>query len=119
MVDQGLGGAANPAGAGGGGENAEFDETGSAPQKQKLDKINSEHPSFYSNQNSKKQSEDQCPIDEVLRMLKRFGDKNANMQEKPLKGFKKLTELKNSGPGPRIIIYREKNELLVFVCKMI
>lgn len=37
---------------------------------------------------------------EVLRMLKRFGDENANIQEKPLKGLKKLTELKNSGPGP-------------------
>jgi len=47
---------------------------------------------------------------EVLRMLKRFDDENANIQEKPLKGFKNLTELKNSGPGPRILIYRGKNE---------
>jgi hypothetical protein len=47
---------------------------------------------------------------EVLRMLNRFDDENANIQEKPLKGFKSLTELKNSGPGPRILIYREKNE---------
>ena len=52
---------------------------------------------------------------EVLRMLKRFGDKNANIQEKPLTGFKKLTELKNSGPGPRIIIYRGKNQYPVVV----
>jgi len=52
---------------------------------------------------------------EVLRMLKRFGDKNANIQEKPLTGFKKLTELKNSGPGPRIIIYRGKNQQPVVV----
>lgn len=48
---------------------------------------------------------------EVLRMLKRFDDENANIQENPLKGFKNLTELKNSGPGPRILIYRGKNEL--------
>lgn len=47
---------------------------------------------------------------EVLRMLNRFDDKNANIQEKPLKGFKSLTELKNSGPGPRILVYRGKNE---------
>jgi len=47
---------------------------------------------------------------EVLRVLNRFDDETANIQEKPLKGFKNLSELKNSGPGPRIIIYREKNE---------
>ena len=52
---------------------------------------------------------------EVLRMLKRFGDENANIQEKPLTGFKDLTELKNSGPGPRIIIYRGKNEKPVVI----
>jgi hypothetical protein len=44
-VDQGLGAAANPAGAGGGGI-PEFDNT--SPALQKLDKINSEHSSFYS-----------------------------------------------------------------------
>lgn len=37
---------------------------------------------------------------EVLRILNRFDDENANIQEKPLKGFKFLTELKNSGPDP-------------------
>jgi len=47
---------------------------------------------------------------EVLRMLNRFDDENSDIQEKSLKGFKSLTELKNSGPGPRIIIYRGKNE---------
>jgi hypothetical protein len=47
---------------------------------------------------------------EVLRMLNRFDDENAKIQEKSLKGFKSLSELKNSGPGPRIIIYRGKNE---------
>jgi hypothetical protein len=52
---------------------------------------------------------------EVLRMLKRFNDENSSIQEKPLKSFKKLTEIKNSGPGPRIFIYREKNEQPVVV----
>ena len=47
---------------------------------------------------------------EIIRMLNRFDDKNSNIQEKRLKGFKNLTELKNSGPGPRILIYRGKNE---------
>ncbi|NNF85096.1 MAG: hypothetical protein HKM26_00985, partial [Winogradskyella sp.] len=40
---------------------------------------------------------------EVLTMLDRFDDQNTNIQEKPLRGFKNLTELKNSGTGPRII----------------
>ena len=47
---------------------------------------------------------------EVLTMLDRFDDENTNIEEKPLRGFKTLTELKNSGPGPRILIYRGKNE---------
>jgi len=47
---------------------------------------------------------------EVLSMLRRFDNENANIQEKSLKGFKNLTELKNSGPGPRILIHRGKNE---------
>jgi len=52
----------------------------------------------------------------VLRMLKRFDDKNVKIQEKPLKGFKNLTELKNSGSGPRIIIYRGKNLQSTVIC---
>ena len=43
---------------------------------------------------------------EVLRILDRFDNKT--VQEKPLKGFKSLTELKNS--GPRIIVHRDKNK---------
>ncbi len=43
-------------------------------------------------------------------MLNRFDEENADIQEKPLKGFKSLTELKNSGSGPRILLYREKNK---------
>jgi hypothetical protein len=58
VVDQGLGGAPNPAGAGGG-ENFEFDD--SSPASQKLDEINSEHRSFYS---KKKKSAEQCELEE-------------------------------------------------------
>ena len=51
MVDQELGAGANPAGTGGadGNTDVQFDDRGSVPQEQKLDEINSEHPSFYSN----------------------------------------------------------------------
>jgi len=55
---------------------------------------------------------------EVLSMLEKFGNQDVEVQEKPLKGFHRLTELKNSGPGPRIFVYREKNEkpLVVGFC---
>ena len=43
-------------------------------------------------------------------MLNRFDDENANIQEKLLKGFKNLTEFKNFGPNPRILIYRGKDK---------
>lgn len=55
VVNQRLGAAANPAGAGNGGGNSEFDDIRSIPDKQNLDKNNPEHPSFYS---KKRQSED-------------------------------------------------------------
>jgi len=47
LVDQGLGAAANPAGAGGGGSHNELDDIRPIPDKQKLDQNNPEHPSFY------------------------------------------------------------------------
>lgn len=47
---------------------------------------------------------------EVLRMLSRFDDENANIQEKAIQGFNDLTELKNSGSGVRIIIYNGKDK---------
>jgi hypothetical protein len=47
---------------------------------------------------------------EVLRMLKRFDDPNSKIEEKALKGFKNLTELKNSESGVRIFIHRGKNK---------
>jgi len=45
---------------------------------------------------------------EILNMLERFD--NEEIQEKPLEGFRKLTELKNSPSGPRVFVYRGKNE---------
>jgi|SRR5687768_10750221 len=47
---------------------------------------------------------------EVLRMLSRFDDENANLQEKALQGFNDLSELKNSSSGVRIILYNGKNK---------
>ena len=61
VVDQGLGAAGNPAGAGGGGAYNELDDILPIPDKQKLDQNNPEHPSFYS---KKKKSAEQCLIDE-------------------------------------------------------
>ena len=43
-------------------------------------------------------------------ILEKFDKDDRQIQEKPLEGFRKLTELKNSGPGPRVFIYRGKNE---------
>lgn len=43
-------------------------------------------------------------------MLEKFNKEDGEIQEKPLEGFRKLTELKNSGPGPRVFLYRGKNE---------
>lgn len=47
---------------------------------------------------------------EILSMLEKFDKEDREIQEKSLKGFRKLTELKNSGPGPRVFVYRGKNE---------
>lgn len=58
---------------------------------------------------------------EVLRMLNRCGDENANIQEKPLKGFKSLTELKTLVLVLESLYIEGKInyiQLLVFVCEM-
>jgi len=47
---------------------------------------------------------------EILSMLEKFDKEDRQIEEKPLEGFRKLTELKNSGPGPRVFLYRGKNE---------
>lgn len=57
IVDQGLG-------AGGGGGNDNFDDSGPSSQKQNLDEICSEHPSFYSD---KKKSDEQCELEEEVK----------------------------------------------------
>ena len=46
---------------------------------------------------------------EVLSMLEKFGNGDGEIEEKSFTGFRKLTELKNSGPGPRVLVYRSKN----------
>lgn len=86
IVDQGLDAGGNPAGAGNGADSYEEQDNCPAPKKQKLDEINSEHPSFYSNQNSK--SSEQCELEEELSSQdkedKKYGefdyeiDKNGN-----------------------------------------
>lgn len=49
--------------------------------------------------------------DKVVKMLGKFDDKNAKIEEKSIKGLKKVTELKADAGGPRILIYRGKNQL--------
>ena len=46
---------------------------------------------------------------EILSILEKFDNEDGQVQEKPLEGFRKLTELKNSGPRPRVFVYRGKN----------
>ena len=53
---------------------------------------------------------------EVLRILERFDEEDRKLQEKSLKGFKSLSELKNSPNGVRIILYRENDEPPKVVC---
>jgi hypothetical protein len=78
----GLG--ANPAGAGGGG-NFKFDD--SSPASQKLNEINSEHRSFYSD---KKKSADQCELEEeinpVVEIVYRIKDNPALIREAKIAG---------------------------------
>ena len=68
VVNPALGSAANTAG---GGRNPQFDNISPAPQEQKLDQINSEHPTFYSNK-KKKKSADQCELDENSKVKKKY-----------------------------------------------
>ena len=51
-------------GAGGESENDNFDDSGPSSQKQNLDEICSEHPSFYSD---KKKSDEQCKLEEEVK----------------------------------------------------
>jgi hypothetical protein len=47
---------------------------------------------------------------ELLTLCNRLNNPNAKIQEKWIKGLKKVTELKNNPKGIRIFIYREKNK---------
>jgi len=65
VVNQGLGANANPAGAGGGGGASEFDDQCPVPENQKSQESKVFGYDYPSNApKKKKQSEDQCPIDE-------------------------------------------------------
>jgi len=63
VVDQGLGAAANPAGAGNGGGAAEFDDNNPSSKKEQSQESKNFDYDYRPN-DPKKKSEDQCPIDE-------------------------------------------------------
>jgi acylphosphatase len=63
-----LGVGANPAGAGGGGGTAEFDDPSPVSKKQPAQESIANHPDFtQTSKKKKKKSEEQCPIDENVR----------------------------------------------------
>jgi len=65
VVDQGLSGAANPAGAGNGGGAAEFDNNSPIPKKQQSQQSKTFDYDYRLNDlKNKKKLEDQCPIDQ-------------------------------------------------------
>jgi hypothetical protein len=71
VVDQGLGAAANPAGAGSGGGNAEFDDQYSVPKKEQLQESKTFDYDYRSNDpKKKKQSAEQCELDENVKDAK-------------------------------------------------
>ena len=66
----GLGAGANPAGAGGGGGAAEFDDQCPVPKKQQLQESESFTYDDYRYQKKKKQSAEQCELDENVKDVK-------------------------------------------------
>ena len=71
VVDQGLGAAANPAGAGGGGGAAEFDDQCAVPKKQQSQESKTFDYDYRSNDpKNKKQSAEQCELDENVKDAK-------------------------------------------------
>lgn len=68
VVDQGLGGAANPAGAGNGGGGAEFDDNSPVPKKEQAKESKTFDYDYRSNYpEKKKQSAEQCELDENVK----------------------------------------------------
>ena len=51
----------------------------------------------------------------VIRMLERFDNEDSDIQEKPIKSLTSITEIKNSGSGPRVFVYRGKNQKPIVV----
>jgi hypothetical protein len=71
VVDQGLGAAANPAGAGNGGGAAEFDENSPVPKKEQPQESKTFDYDYRSNDpKNKKQSAEQCELDENVKDAK-------------------------------------------------
>lgn len=69
VVDQGLGAAANPAGAGG---NPQFDENCPVPKKeQPQESKTSDYDSSFNSKKKKKQSAEQCELDENFKVEKK------------------------------------------------
>lgn len=63
----GLGAGANPAGAGGGGEAAEFDDQCPVPENKKSQESKSDYDYFSNAPKKKKQSAEQCELDENVK----------------------------------------------------
>lgn len=82
VVDPGLGAAANPAGAGGEGGNAEFDDYCPVPNKEQSQESKVFEYDYRSKK--KKQSAEQCQLEEEFKKEKKYGefayklDKNGN-----------------------------------------
>jgi hypothetical protein len=71
IVDPGLGAAANPAGAGGGGENPEFDDQSPVPKTQESQESKTfDYDYGLNGPKKKKQSAEQCELDENVKDAK-------------------------------------------------
>jgi len=82
VIDQGLGGAANPAGAGnGGGGNAEFEYQCPNPENPKSQEPKIVDYRSNDNQKKKKKSKDQCSLDEKREIVYRIKENPALVRE--------------------------------------
>ena len=82
VVDSGLGAAANPAGAGGVGGNAEFDDQCPVPNKEQSQKSKTFDYDYCSNYpKKKKQSAEQCELDAKIEIVYRIKENPALVRE--------------------------------------
>ncbi len=73
VVDQGLGGDVNPAGASGGGEAAEFDDQCPVPKKEESQESKTFDYDFHPKKKKKEQSSEQCKVEDNLNDMPEFG----------------------------------------------